>query len=162
MEYGSIGKLAKQESNVKSAIFRLAFEIGSRYRRISRSKFPSLPFLKSPEPPRSLKEKRKISALKRYCMYFRWMIRDEPPDFGLWKFFDKSDLFYPLDTHVTRILYRWNVLPDTQANWLNVEIATEYFKQVLWEDPLRFDYHLVTFGQKICTKNPLNIKLFNF
>lgn len=152
-DYGSIKNLVKKEKDVKSAIFRLAFEIGNRFKKISKEMLPSLPILSSPKLPESLEEKRRQSALKRYCMFFRWMVRDKPPDLGLWKFFDKKDLFHPLDTHVARILYRWKVLPDMKTNWLNVERVTEYFRRVFPSDPLKFDYHLVTFGQKICTKN---------
>lgn len=91
--------------------------------------------------------------MKRYCMYFRWMVRDSEPDYGIWNFFDKRDLYHPLDLHVARILKRWRVLSDDSNDWYNVQQVTEYFKKVEPNDPLKYDYHLVTFGQKFCGKN---------
>lgn len=151
-QHGSIGAFVSKSVSVKEAIFKLAstlrksldrFPVGTKYN------LPRIRYL----PPSTMDEKRKTSALKRYCMYFRWMVRDSEPDFGVWRFFDKRDLWHPLDTHVAKIMKRWRVLNDDSANWLNVEKVTEYFKLVDPDDPLKFDYHLVTFGQKLCKKN---------
>ena len=39
-----------------------------------------------------LPDARKGSAMKRMCMYLRWMVRKGPVDFGLWDFMPASDL----------------------------------------------------------------------
>lgn len=152
-EHGTIRNLVTDEQNVLSAIFKLGATIRKNHDNYcSEGKgFRGLPKVKS-TPPLSLKEKKKQSALKRYCMFFRWMVRDEEPDLGLWDFFDKKDLYHPLDTHVARVMNRWNVLPNQNRKWYNVEVVTDYFRKVTPNDPTRYDYHLVTFGQKICTK----------
>ena len=50
-----------------------------------------------------LPDARKGSAMKRMCMYLRWMVRKGPVDFGLWDFMPASDLYIPLDTHLSLI-----------------------------------------------------------
>lgn len=151
-EFSSIGKFAQSQQNVFCCIFGLANILRKNLEQhypCEKFNLPKVPL----KPPMTVVEKEKVNALKRYCMYLRWMVRDEKPDFGIWKFFDKKDLFHPLDTHVTRILRRWEVLNDEKANWLNVEKVTEYFKKVEPKDPLKYDYHIVTFGRKFCRKN---------
>lgn len=155
-EYGSIGNLVKNSENVGHAIFKLAYTL---WKNLEQSTFHgerfNLPKVKYFMPPTKIWEKKDTSALKRYCMYFRWMVRDSEPDFGIWDFFDKRNLYHPVDTHVARILKRWGVLTDEEANWYNVEKVTKYFREVEPNDPTKFDYHLVTFGQKYCKKKPL-------
>lgn len=155
-EYKTIRNLVMNEQSVPSAIFKLGNTIW-KYHNCYCPKgkgFRGLPKVKS-TPLMMLKEKKRHSALKRYCMFFRWMVRDEEPDLGIWNSFDKKDLYHPLDTHVARVLNRWRVLPNQKKNWHNVELITDYFRKIVPSDPTRYDYHLVTFGQKICTrKNP--------
>jgi len=149
-EYGSIGSLVRGE-NVLKAVFKLAYVLRESLERCPvREKF-NLPKVRI-KPPVTTEEKVKTNALKRYCMYFRWMVRDEEPDFGIWNFFNKRELFHPIDTHVACIMKRWGVLEDERTNWLNVEKVTNYFRKFEPEDPVKFDYHLVTFGQKFCRK----------
>ena len=38
----------------------------------------------------------KGSAMKRMCMFLRWMVRKGPVDFGIWDFMPASDLLIPL------------------------------------------------------------------
>ena len=151
-EYGNIGKLVSESKSVDHAVFRLAHIFRKKLDRHPPNRKYNLPKVSSTTPV-TTNQKRKTRALKRYCMYFRWMVRDSEPDFGIWNFFDKKDLWHPIDTHVAKVLNRWGVLSDNSPNWLNVEKVTEYFGIVEPSDPLRFDYHLVTFGQKMCKKN---------
>ena len=149
-EHGSIESLVRKE-NVLKAIFKLAYTLRKKLEKRTVKKKFNLPKA-TRNPPNKIEEKSKTNALKRYCMYFRWMVRDEEPDFGIWKFFNKKDLFHPVDTHVARIMKRWGVIDDEKANWLNVERITNYFKEIEPGDPLKFDYYLVTFGQNYCRK----------
>jgi len=154
IEYETIGNLVSEEQNVISAIFKLGNTIWKKQSKLTLdNRLKGLPKIPTSEPPGTDKEKKEQSALKKYCMFFRWMIRDGPPDFGIWDFFDKRDLFHPIDRHVARILQRWEVLSDNSPNWFNVERVTEYFRRVEPDDPLKFDYHLVTFGQRFCKKD---------
>ncbi|MCD6371622.1 MAG: DUF2400 family protein [Candidatus Aenigmarchaeota archaeon] len=150
-EYGSVSNLVREGGSVEQAIFRLAYTLRENLEKYPPRRKFNLPKV-SITPPTIVKDKIRTNALKRYCMYFRWMVRDSEPDFGIWKFFDKRDLFHPVDRHVARILRRWGVLTNDSPNWFNVEKVTEYFRKVDPQDPLRFDYHLVTFGQKYCKK----------
>ena len=151
-EHESIGKFVSESERVDKAIFRLAHMLREKLDGHPPKRKFNLPKVDS-GPPVTLNEKRRTRALKRYCMYFRWMVRNAEPDFGTWDFFDKSNLWHPIDTHVAKILKRWRVLSDNSPNWLNVEKVTEYFRTIEPNDPLKFDYHLVTFGQKFCKKN---------
>ncbi|HET6267295.1 MAG TPA: TIGR02757 family protein, partial [Acidobacteriota bacterium] len=46
------------------------------------------------------------STCKRLNLFFRWMIRREGIDFGLWRNVPPSILIMPVDTHIGRIAYR--------------------------------------------------------
>ena len=151
-EYESILKLVSESKSIDHAIFRLAYILRKKLDRHPPTRKYNLPRVSSTTPV-TMNRKRTTRALKRYCMYFRWMVRDSEPDFGIWNFFDKKNLWHPLDTHVAKILKRWGVLSGNSPNWLNVEKVTEYFRIIEPSDPLKFDYHLVTFGQKFCRKN---------
>lgn len=151
-EHGSIGRFVSQSESVDDAIFGLAHLLREKLEQHPPTRKFNLPRVNQ-KPPVTDRDKIRTRALKRYCMYFRWMVRDSEPDYGIWRFFDKRDLFHPIDTHVARILQRWGVLSDSSPSWFNVEKVTEHFKIAEPEDPLKFDYHLVTFGQKFCKKN---------
>jgi len=153
-EHGSIGKFVNESETIDHAIFRLAHVLREKLDQHPPARRFNLPKV-DPTPPVTDKEKRGTRALKRYCMYFRWMVRVSEPDFGIWDFFDERNLWHPIDRHVAKILTRWGVLSDNAPNWFNVEKVTEYFRRVEPDDPLKFDYHLVTFGQKVCKKAPL-------
>lgn len=150
-EHGNIGKFVSDSDRVDYAIFRLAHTLREKLDRHPPTRKFNLPKVGS-VPPVTMEEKRRTRALKRYCMYFRWMVRNSEPDFGTWDFFDKKTLWHPVDIHVAKILKRWEVLSDNSPSWLNVEKVTEYFRIIEPNDPLKFDYHLVTFGQKFCKK----------
>ena len=151
-EHGSIGKFVSESESIDHAIFRLAHMLREKLDQHPPVRKFNLPKV-DPTPPVTDKEKRGTRALKRYCMYFRWMVRDSEPDFGIWNFFDKRKLRHPIDVHVARILQRWGVLSNEKDDWFNVEKVTQYFRTVKPDDPLKFDYHLVTFGQKFCKKD---------
>lgn len=150
-EHGTIGKFVSESESIDCAIFRLAHMLREKLDLHPPSRRFNLPRVGS-VPPVTIREKRRTGALKRYCVYFRWMVRDSEPDFGTWNFFDKKDLWHPVDIHVAKILERWGVLSDSSPTWSNVEKVTEYFRTIEPNDPLKFDYNLVTFGQKFCKK----------
>ena len=67
-----------------------------------------------------LPDARKGSAMKRMCMYLRWMVRKGPVDFGLWDFMPASDLYIPLDTHVARISREMGLLSRNANDFKSV------------------------------------------
>lgn len=50
------------------------------------------------------------SALKRVRMFLRWVIRDTDVDLGLWKKYNKSELLYPLDTHILKFSKKLKII----------------------------------------------------
>lgn len=83
------------------------------------------------------------SPCKRICMFLRWMVRREAPDFGIWKNRPLADLYAVLDTHVLQ-LTRGLITPSSSPSWRTVEELTSVFKQ--WDaiDPLHYDIALMT------------------
>ena len=91
------------------------------------------------------------SASKRLMMFFRWMVRTEFPDLGLWKNINPSELFIPLDRHLFQFSQHLKFTKKKQANWQAVIEITEEFKKICPEDPIRYDFSLAQLGiRKIC------------
>jgi len=86
------------------------------------------------------------SAVKRICLYLRWMVRDTPPDTGAWKDISKSRLVIPLDTHVARIGRLLGLTQRSSCGWVTAVEITSALKQLDPEDPLRYDYPLSHLG----------------
>lgn len=91
------------------------------------------------------------SASKRLMMFFRWIVRDEFPDLGLWKSIVKSDLFIPLDHHLYEFSSHLGFTKSKQANWKTVVEITKRFREIDKEDPIRYDFSLAQLGiRKFC------------
>lgn len=101
------------------------------------------------------------SAQKKVWMYMRWMVRPEP-DLHLFSNFDPADLFLPLDSNVGRALdliarrspgdQDLTKLPREKSgkikkNWKCVEVATNFARRLLPNDPARMDYALFLLGR---------------
>jgi uncharacterized protein (TIGR02757 family) len=82
------------------------------------------------------------SALKRWNMYLRWMVRKDDIDFGIWDFISKSDLVIPLDTHLFKIGRCQGWTAQKAQNWKAAREITDALKRVAPEDPLRYDFVL--------------------
>ena len=54
-------------------------------------------------------------AMKRMCMYLRWMVRKGPVDLGIWNFIKPSELYIPLDVHVGRVSREWGFYQEMQT-----------------------------------------------
>ncbi len=82
------------------------------------------------------------SALKRWHLYLRWMVRKDTLDAGLWKFISTKDLVVPLDTHMFKIgkCMGWTkrVSPSYNAAQEITNALTTYSK----DDPLKYDFFL--------------------
>ena len=77
------------------------------------------------------------SAAKRLNMFLRWMVRDNSPvDLGLWKWFCKTDLLMPLDTHVMQEATKFGFLSQNSkggvksANLKTCVELTEKMKKI--------------------------------
>ncbi|MDD5052935.1 MAG: TIGR02757 family protein [Sulfuricurvum sp.] len=90
----------------------------------------------------------KASAMKRWMMYLRWMVRDDALDMGLWQGVKRSDLIMPLDTHTFNVSHRLGLLKRRQCDMRAAVELTEVFKQFDPDDPLKYDFALYRIGQE--------------
>lgn len=86
------------------------------------------------------------SARKRYSMFFRWMVRDEFPDFGHYKSINKSDLVIPLDIHMQRMGEKLGIRTRKTPDWKCAVQITDAFREICPHDPLRYDFALTRPG----------------
>lgn len=102
------------------------------------------------------------SCCKRWCMFLRWMGREEDKeklDPGLWtrtgsltKTFPKGrwlrpeQLIIPLDTHTGRISQYLGLTSRKTMNWRSALEVTESLKACYSEDPTRYDFSLSRLG----------------
>ncbi len=88
----------------------------------------------------------KGGAMKRMCMYLRWMIRKEPVDLGLWNFMPASELLIPLDVHVARISREMGLLTRKANDFKSVVEITENLKGFDSNDPAKYDFAMFGYG----------------
>lgn len=89
---------------------------------------------------------RKGSAMKRMCMFLRWMVRKGNVDFGIWDFMPASDLLIPLDTHVARISREMGLLTRNANDFKAVIELTNNLKQFDPKDPVKYDFAIFGYG----------------
>ena len=85
-------------------------------------------------------------AMKRMCMFLRWMVRKGPVDFGIWNFMPASDLLIPLDVHVARISREMGLLTRTSNDFKAVLELTENLRKLDPEDPVKYDFAMFGYG----------------
>jgi len=90
----------------------------------------------------------KASAMKRWMMYLRWMVRNNELDMGLWKGVNQSDLIMPLDTHTFNVSRSLGLLKRSQCDLRSAIELTETLKSFDPHDPLKYDFALYRIGQE--------------
>lgn len=88
----------------------------------------------------------KGGAMKRMCMYLRWMVRKGPVDFAIWDFMPASELLIPLDVHVARISREMGLLTRNANDFKAVLELTENLKKYDPEDPAKYDFAMFGYG----------------
>jgi uncharacterized protein (TIGR02757 family) len=88
------------------------------------------------------------SAYKRYMMYFRWMVRKDSLDMGLWNKIDKKDLLLPLDVHTFNISKQLGLLQRKSYDYKAVIEATQSLRLFDANDPIKYDFALYRIGQE--------------
>ena len=88
----------------------------------------------------------KSSTSKRLLMFFRWMVRSEDPDLGLWKSISPSQLLMPLDAHLFRFSHYLGFIKKKQTGWKAVTLTTQHFRKICPEDPIKYDFALARLG----------------
>lgn len=85
-------------------------------------------------------------AMKRMCMFLRWMVRKGPVDFGIWDFMPQSELLIPLDVHVARVSREMGLLTRKQNDFKAVIELTNNLRTLDPNDPVKYDFAMFGYG----------------
>lgn len=88
----------------------------------------------------------KGGAMKRMCMFLRWMVRKSAVDVGIWKFMKPADLYIPLDVHVGRVSRQMGLLTRKANDFKAVVELTQNLKKLCPEDPIKYDFAMFGYG----------------
>lgn len=86
------------------------------------------------------------SACKRLNLFLRWMIRQDRVDPGGWQEISKKKLIIPLDTHMHRLGRDLGFTARKQGNMITALEITNRFKELVPNDPVRYDFMLTRLG----------------
>ncbi|GMW02450.1 MAG: TIGR02757 family protein [Candidatus Hydrogenedentota bacterium] len=136
VQYGSLGAcFADQLRPSDTDLLNAAERFATRLRSCDRRKKNYL----LPDPAQG-------SACKRLHMYFRWMIRHDAVDPGVWQSVSPSLLLVPVDTHMHRIARALNITHRKSADGKTALEITQVFRTLAPEDPVRYDFALTRLG----------------
>jgi uncharacterized protein (TIGR02757 family) len=79
---------------------------------------------------------------KRLHLYLRWMVRRDPPDFGLWTSVDPGRLLIPVDTHVENMSRAIGLTRRRSRTWRMAEEITARLGRLDPRDPVKYDFAL--------------------
>ncbi len=82
------------------------------------------------------------STCKRLNLFFRWMVRRDGLDFGLWQDVSPAHLIMPVDTHIGRVAYRLAWIQTPSLTWQKAETITKVLRGFDAQDPTRYDFSL--------------------
>lgn len=90
----------------------------------------------------------KNSTCKRLNMFLRWMVRSDAMgvDFGIWKNISPAKLVCPIDVHVARVAYRFDLLQRKQIDWRAGIELTGHLRKFDKTDPAKYDFALFGLG----------------
>lgn len=80
------------------------------------------------------------SACKRLNLFFRWMVRPGPVDFGIWKSITPDLLLLPLDIHSGRQARALGLISRSANDWKSVLELTHACRLLNPNDPTRYDF----------------------
>lgn len=87
------------------------------------------------------------TALKRVNMALRWLVRDDGiVDMGIWKVLKPSQLFIPMDVHVSETSRQLGLLERKSTDRRAVEELTGRLRLYRPSDPCIYDYALFGIG----------------
>ena len=130
-EGGSLYTLFMESYVIDSTIKIAASRFVDRLRTLA----PGTPAFLLPSPADG-------STCKRLNLFFRWMVRREGPDFGLWREVSPAHLIMPVDTHIGRVAYRLGWIRTPSLSWQKAEAITEVLRGLDPQDPTRYDFSL--------------------
>jgi uncharacterized protein (TIGR02757 family) len=79
---------------------------------------------------------------KRFHLFLRWMVRRQPPDFGLWTSIAPARLLMPVDTHVENMSRAIGLTTRRSRTWRMAEDITARLAEIDPTDPVKFDFAL--------------------
>ena len=88
----------------------------------------------------------RMSACKRFNLYFRWMVRHDAVDPGGWKSCSPSGLIIPLDIHMYRICLQIGFTKRRSADMKTALEITREFRKISPQDPVRYDFSITRLG----------------
>lgn len=99
-------------------------------------------------PTRCLPDKPEKSALKRFNMALRWLVRNDGiVDIGCWSALKPSQLFIPLDVHSANTSRTLGLLERKQNDRRAVEDLTTVLRSMRPDDPTIYDFALFGAGE---------------
>jgi uncharacterized protein (TIGR02757 family) len=96
-------------------------------------------------PGHILPDPTKGSALKRFNLFLRWMVRKDAVDPGGWAV-NPGRLIVPLDVHMHRMALCLGFTGRKSADMKTALETTEGFRSICPEDPVRFDFCVTRLG----------------
>jgi len=81
-------------------------------------------------------------ACKRLHLYLRWMVRRDPPDFGLWTEIPPRALLIPVDTHIENMARSIGLTRRRSRNAKMAAEITARLRALDPEDPVKYDFAL--------------------
>jgi uncharacterized protein (TIGR02757 family) len=85
-------------------------------------------------------------ACKRLNLFFRWMVRKDAVDFGIWTRVSPAKLIVPLDTHVIRVGRCLRLTRYTSPGWKMAADITASLRKLDPADPVKYDFSLCHLG----------------
>lgn len=79
---------------------------------------------------------------KRLHLFLRWMVRRQPPDFGLWTNVSPSRLLVPIDTHIENMSRAIGLTRRRSRTWRMAEEITGRLAMLDPTDPVKYDFAL--------------------
>jgi uncharacterized protein (TIGR02757 family) len=79
---------------------------------------------------------------KRLQLFLRWMVRREPPDFGLWAGVSAARLLVPVDTHIENMSRAIGLTRRRARTWRMAEEITAALARLDPADPVKYDFAL--------------------
>jgi len=86
------------------------------------------------------------SACKRMFLYLRWMVRRDEVDPGPWTQVSSAQLIVPMDVHMHRVSRQLGLTSRKQADLKSALEITGFFRGLVPEDPVRYDFALTRPG----------------
>lgn len=93
-----------------------------------------------------LPDPRRDSACKRLNLMFRWLVRKDSVDLGIWKSISPAVLTIPLDTHMFKVAHLLELTSRNDAGHKTALEITQAFAAAAPEDPVKYDFALTRFG----------------